>query len=73
MAPRCPDAIYGAASASSYPASTGLVPQTVEEGQLQPANALLGLSAGLTAVVGPAVAGMIVSLVGPRPRSGSMR
>jgi hypothetical protein len=37
------------------------VPQTVETGQLQQANALLGLADNAAAVLGPAVAGVIVA------------
>jgi len=37
-------AIFGAASAFFGPASDGLVPQTVSAANLQPANALLGIS-----------------------------
>src|SRR5207245_30178 len=38
----------------------GLIPQLVEPDQLQPANALLGLSSNLAMVVGPGVAGALV-------------
>ena len=38
-------AIFGAASAFFGPAADGLVPQTVSPANLQPANALLGVSA----------------------------
>lgn len=57
-------AVYGAAEAFFGPASTAVVPQTVEPPQLQEANALLGLSSNVTAVLGPAVAGVIVATIG---------
>lgn len=50
---------YGAADAFFQPAFTGLLPQTVSHpGQLQPANALRGLSFSTAAVAGPALAGL---------------
>src|SRR5450755_2901883 len=59
-------AIYGAAVAFFAPASTALVPQTVEPDQLQPANALLGLTNNVASVLGPAIAGVIVATLGPK-------
>ena len=58
-------AVYGTAEAFFGPASTAVVPQTVEESDLQQANALLGLSSNLAAVVGPALAGVLVATAGP--------
>jgi predicted MFS family arabinose efflux permease len=58
-------ALYGAAEAFFGPASVAVVPQTVGEGELQPANALLGLSGSLANVLGPALAGVIVATTGP--------
>jgi MFS family permease len=58
-------AVAGAATAFFSPASTGLVPQTVEPVNLQPANALLGLSLSAGSIVGPALAGVLVASVGP--------
>jgi predicted MFS family arabinose efflux permease len=58
-------AAYGAAVAFFAPASTALVPQTVEPDQLQPANALLGLTNNVASVLGPAIAGVIVATLGP--------
>ena len=52
-------AVYGTAEAFFGPASTAVVPQTVEESDLQQANALLGLISNLAAVVGPALAGVL--------------
>jgi predicted MFS family arabinose efflux permease len=58
-------AAYGIAEAFFGPASTALVPQTVAESDLQQANALLGLSGNVAAVLGPAVAGVIVATTRP--------
>jgi MFS family permease len=58
--------LYGTADAFFQPAFTGLLPQTVSHpGQLQPANALRGLSFSVAAVAGPALAGVLVAGVGP--------
>jgi MFS family permease len=53
-------AVYGMADGFFTPAANGLVPQVVAAEDLQPANALLGLSENATSVLGPAVAGVIV-------------
>jgi MFS family permease len=58
--------LYGTAEAFFQPAFTGLLPQTVSHpGQLQPANALRGLSFSVAAVVGPGLAGALVAGIGP--------
>jgi MFS family permease len=57
-------AIFGAASAFFGPASDGLVPQTVSAANLQPANALLGISRNALNIFGPAVSGALVALAG---------
>jgi MFS family permease len=58
-------ACYGAADAFFQPAFTGLLPQTVSHaGQLQPANALRGLSFSVSSIAGPAVAGLLVAAIG---------
>jgi predicted MFS family arabinose efflux permease len=57
-------AVYGTAEAFFQPAATSVVPQTVAPENLQHANALLGLSSNLTAVLGPALAGVLVATVG---------
>src|SRR3954466_3242181 len=58
-------ALYGAADAFFQPAFTGLLPQTVSHpGQLQPANALRGLSFSVSSVAGPTLAGVLVAGVG---------
>jgi MFS family permease len=60
-------ALFGFASAFFNPASTGLVPSIVSAGNLQEANALLGLMRGLTDVAGPTVSGLIVATLGFGP------
>ena len=58
-------AFYGTADAFFQPAFTGLLPQTVSHpGQLQPANALRGLSFSISSIAGPALAGVLIA--GPR-------
>jgi MFS family permease len=58
-------ALYGTADAFFQPAFTGLLPQTVSHpGQLQPANALRGLSFSVSSVGGPALAGVLIAAVG---------
>lgn len=58
-------AVHGSGAAFFLPASTGLVPETVTAPRLQQANALIGLSRNVFAVVGPALAGVIVHAFGP--------
>lgn len=56
---------YGTAEAFFQPAFTGLLPQTVSHpGQLQPANALRGLSFSVASIAGPAVGGLLIALDG---------
>jgi MFS family permease len=58
-------ALYGTAEAFFQPAFTGLLPQTVSHpGQLQPANALRGLSFSVSSIAGPALAGVLVAGLG---------
>lgn len=57
-------ALYGTAEAFSRPAYTGLLPQTVDEEDIQPAQALSGVSAQLAEIVGPALATALVLTVG---------
>lgn len=47
------------------PASTGLIPATVSPERLQQANALLSFSLSLSGIGGAALAGLLVTLVGP--------
>jgi MFS family permease len=57
--------LYGAAEAFFRPAVLGLVPQVIEPGEEQPANALLAVSNNVAMVVGPAAAGVLVAWLGP--------
>ena len=58
-------ALYGTADAFFQPAFTGLLPQTVSHpGQLQPANALRGLSFSVASIAGPVLAGVLVGAIG---------
>jgi MFS family permease len=57
-------AINGAASAISFPALLGVMPQLVPRDQLQPANVLMSMQRGMLAVVGPTVGGVLVVTVG---------
>jgi MFS family permease len=57
-------AVYGAAEGFFAPAATAVVAQTVEPDDLQQANALMGLSATAAAILGPALAGVLVASAG---------
>jgi MFS family permease len=57
--------VYSLADGFFMPASGALVPQTVSVERLQQANALMGLSRSITQVGGPAVAGVLVAVIGP--------
>jgi len=57
-------AIFGAADAFFAPAFSGLLPTTVGPGNLQPANALRGLSFSLANVAGPVIAGVLIGFAG---------
>src|SRR6478735_3784173 len=57
-------AFYGAADAFFAPAFTGLLPGTVAPVNLQPANALRGLSFSTGSIIGPVLAGLLVALAG---------
>jgi MFS family permease len=50
------EGLFGAAEAFFQPASTGLLPQTVPEDDIQPANALRTLSENVAEFAGPALA-----------------
>lgn len=58
-------AVHGTATAFSRPAAGALVPRSVSPGELQQANALLGLTWNSGAVVGPALGGALVVLFEP--------
>jgi MFS family permease len=57
-------AVFGAADAFFSPAFTGLLPTTVSPGNLQPANALRGLTFSLANVAGPVIAGLLIGYAG---------
>lgn len=60
------EAVVGFGMALFGPATTGLVPELVtNQEQLQQANSLHGLTTSLSAVVGPAIAGLIVAATNP--------
>lgn len=55
----------GTASAFFFPASQGVIPQTVPAGILQQANALLRLALNTSFIAGAAIGGLLVATVGP--------
>jgi MFS family permease len=56
--------VAGIARAFFFPASQGIVPQTVPANLLQEANTLLRLALNATNVIGPAIGGLLVAGVG---------
>jgi predicted MFS family arabinose efflux permease len=56
--------VFGTAQAFFQPAYTGLVPQTVAEGQIQSAQALGGVTRELASIAGPALGTTLVLTVG---------
>ena len=58
-------AVNGTSLAFFFPASSGIVPQTVPERLLQPANALLRLGLNGSAILGGAAAGLVVYATSP--------
>ncbi len=59
------EGVNGAVSAFTMPAMMGVVPLVVDRSRLQQANALLSFSRSGLAIIGPAVAGLLVVSVGP--------
>jgi hypothetical protein len=57
-------ALFGIAEAFSFPASTALVPLTVDADHVQPANAVLQGSVHVAAFAGPALAGLLLAWSG---------
>ena len=57
--------VRGAAFSFFFPASQGLVPQTVSASRLQQANVLLGMSRNGTNIMGAAVGGALVAVSSP--------
>ena len=58
-------ALLAIATAFEGPASTGLVAEIVAPERLQSANSLLSISNSGTAVIGPALSGLLVATAGP--------
>jgi MFS family permease len=54
------EALFGTAEAFFRPAATGLLPQTVPESEIQPANAVIGLFENVAEFLGPALATALV-------------
>lgn len=59
--------LNGALAAFTTPALRGVVPQLVDKARLQQANALLGTARNATKILGPSLAGVLVSAVGSGP------
>jgi MFS family permease len=57
-------AVYGVGSALYVPAQIGFLPQLVKAGDLPRANALFGILADVSVVLGPALAGLLMTTVG---------
>jgi MFS family permease len=57
--------VNGGASAFFFPASSGVIPQTVPAGLLQQANATLRLSLNATNIAGAAIGGILVAATSP--------
>jgi MFS family permease len=57
-------AAYGAADAFFAPAFSGLLPTTVSAANIQPANALRGLSFSVGSILGPVLAGVLIVVAG---------
>ena len=58
-------ALHGSAEAFFRPAAGAIIPQIVPTPRLQQANALMGMSDNFGWMVGPAVAGTLVAVIGP--------
>jgi MFS family permease len=58
-------AMNGASSAFFFPASNGVIPQTVTTPMLQQANAMLRLALNATNITGAAIGGILVALTNP--------
>jgi len=56
--------LYGVAMAFFSPASTGLVPETLPAAELQRANGLLAMTRSVTGIVGAALGGVLVAVLG---------
>ena len=58
-------ALYGGLEALFRPAAGGMLPALVPPGELQQANALIGLAQNVGQVVGPAAAGALIVVLSP--------
>jgi MFS family permease len=58
-------AVNGASTAFFFPASSGIIPQTVPRPMLQSANAILRLGQNSSWIVGAAVGGLVVAVTSP--------
>jgi MFS family permease len=58
-------ALNGGSSAFFFPASIGIIPQTVPAGMLQQANATLRLAINSTSITGAAIGGIVVAATSP--------
>jgi MFS family permease len=58
-------AINGLSSAFFFPAASGIVPQTIEQRLLQPANAILRLGQNASWIGGAALGGLVVAATSP--------
>jgi len=58
-------AVNGTSSAFFFPASTGIIPQTVPESLLQEANAVLRLGRNSSVIFGSAIAGLVIAATSP--------
>src|SRR3954462_1325742 len=58
-------AVNGASSAFFFPASSGIIPQTVPESLLQEANAVLRLGRNSSVIFGSALAGLVIAATSP--------
>ena len=58
-------AINGLSSAFFFPAASGIVPQTVPQRLLQPANAILRLGQNASWIGGAAFGGLVVAATSP--------
>ncbi len=59
------EAVNGAATAFMFPASAGMLPQTVPAAELQPANVVFRMATTAALVAGASTGGLVVAGVGP--------
>lgn len=57
--------VFGVLNALWYPAFSGLMPEIVPKGDIQSANALVGIGSNLSYTAGAALAGVLVASAGP--------